>query len=61
MARIKMVKCSICNQMITTTRGSNGLNRAPVVCRRCFGDQSYAGSSQWTYNPIVGEPTHSDG
>lgn len=61
MAAIKQVKCSICSRPIKTTLGSVGLNRAPVVCRRCFGDQTYAGSSQWTYNVLMSDPSHSDG
>ncbi len=50
MANSKRIKCSICGQPIKTMFGAVSLNRAPVVCRRCFGHQTYDGPSQWTYS-----------
>ena len=61
MPNTKQVKCSICNGPIKTTFGAAALKSTQMVCRRCFGDQTYAGSSQWTYNAMNQEPTHHDG
>lgn len=37
----KQVKCSVCGQNIPTLAGAMMLADAPVVCRRCFGHQTY--------------------
>jgi hypothetical protein len=39
--------CSICNGTIRTVRCAMQLQNAPLVCRRCFGEQSYGGSQHW--------------
>lgn len=48
MPESKQGKCTSCGQPIKTVVGAIRLNNAPVVCRRCFGEQSYAGPSQWS-------------
>jgi len=50
----KTVKCSICGQQIKTAMGSVSGSASHLTCRRCFGESSYAGSSQWSYNPMSG-------
>jgi hypothetical protein len=42
---MKPVKCSVCNRSIRTAFGSVLNKTQPVLCRRCFGEQSYGGSS----------------
>ena len=42
---MKTVPCSVCKRPMRTAFGSNLLKIRPVVCRNCFGEQSYGGSS----------------
>lgn len=51
MTKNKTTNCSICNEPIKTVRGALQLKNAPLVCRRCFGEQSYAASPRWTFSP----------
>ncbi len=37
----KQVKCAVCGQTILTLSGAMFMAEAPVVCRRCFGHQTY--------------------
>ena len=55
----KIVKCSICGQPIKTTVGGISGSGTHLTCRRCFGESSYAGSSQWGYNPMSGGSANS--
>jgi len=48
MPESKQAKCSSCGQPIKTVVGAIRMTEAPVVCRRCFGEQTYAGPSQWS-------------
>jgi formylmethanofuran dehydrogenase subunit E len=50
MPNSKQVKCSVCGKPIKTASGAVAMNSAPLVCRRCFGEQSYSGSSHWVQN-----------
>jgi len=50
----KIIKCVTCGQPIKTTVGGISGNGSHMTCRRCFGESSYAGTSQWTYNPLIG-------
>jgi hypothetical protein len=59
MQEIKVVKCAVCGQPIKTTGGAAPMSHAPLVCRRCFGESSYASSSHWGYNPMLGGNTNS--
>lgn len=49
----KSTLCSICGQTIRTARGAMRLTNAPIVCRRCFGEQTYVSSSSYKF-PITG-------
>ena len=57
MPETKVVKCSVCNQPIKTANGALQVSGAPLVCRRCFGESTYASSSHWGYNPMLGGRT----
>lgn len=50
----KITKCSICGQPIKTVIGAVSGSGAHLTCRRCFGESSYAGTSHWTINPLIG-------
>ena len=56
MPETKVVKCSVCGQPIKTANGGQ-MSGAPLVCRRCFGESTYASSSHWGYNPMLGGRT----
>jgi len=57
----RQVKCSICGQPIKTMSGAIHLRHsAPVVCRRCFGEQTYAGTSHWTFSTATPDRTTSE-
>ena len=43
MTASKQVKCSICTRPIHTAFGSVLQKSVPLVCRHCFGEQSYGG------------------
>ena len=40
---MKSVSCSVCKRPMRTASGSALLKIRPVVCRNCFGEQSYGG------------------
>jgi hypothetical protein len=50
MSKNATVCCSICNRPLRTVRAASiALRNAPLVCRYCFGEQSYGGASKrWT-------------
>jgi len=48
----KKIKCSVCGQPIKTAFGSMLSTHASLVCRRCFGEQSYRGSSRTNYSAV---------
>ena len=49
---MKSIACSVCKRPIRTAFGS-ALNKIrPVVCRNCFGEQSYGGSAASKYSPV---------
>jgi hypothetical protein len=52
MPKNRETKCSICGQPIRTVRSTLQLQNAPLVCRRCFGEGSYAGSTRWSLGPL---------
>jgi len=52
--------CSVCREPIKTVQGAMRLSDAPLVCRRCFGEQSYGGASKWAFNPVAGDASRSD-
>jgi ribosomal protein L37E len=41
MPKTKQIKCSVCGQTIRTMYGALAMRDVPVVCRRCFGHQTY--------------------
>jgi hypothetical protein len=41
MGQTKQTKCSVCGQTIRTLAGALSMRQAPVVCRKCFGHQTY--------------------
>jgi hypothetical protein len=45
MGQTKQIKCSVCGQTIRTFTGALAMRKAPVVCRRCFGHQTYESNS----------------
>jgi len=49
----KQVKCSSCGQPIKTAFGTVGVSSAPLLCRRCFGEESYGGSERWGYGATI--------
>jgi len=58
MVQSKTAHCSVCNQPIKTAQGAIAMKQAPLVCRRCFGEQSYDGLDRWNvisgnYNPAT--------
>jgi hypothetical protein len=56
----KQAKCSICGQPIRTMSGAARVTNAPLVCRQCFGSQSYGGGSQghhWATNEARSDAT----
>lgn len=55
----KQVKCSVCGQPMKTATGAIQMKEAPMVCRRCFGEQTYSSSSHWTFN--TGTPGQQSG
>ncbi len=55
----KNVKCSICGQPIKTVTGSISGSGQHLTCRRCFGESSYSGNSQWGHNPMSGGQANS--
>ncbi len=55
----KNTQCSICGQNIKTVRGAMRLNNAPLVCRRCFGEQSYTTSTAYKF-PITGAEANAE-
>ena len=40
-------RCSSCNQPIKTVQGAMRLKDAPLICRRCFGETTYATTQKW--------------
>jgi hypothetical protein len=58
----KVMSCSICNQPIKTARGALQMRNTPLVCRRCFGEQSYgSGSQRWVLNTAGPDSVTSEG
>ncbi len=60
MPNSKRAKCSICGQPIKTATGAITMKKAPLVCRRCFGQESYSGPVQWTQHFLSREAAGSD-
>ena len=58
----KTMSCSICSQPIKTARGALRMQNTPLVCRRCFGEQSYgSGSQRWVMNTAGPDAVTSEG
>ncbi|MDF2439027.1 MAG: hypothetical protein JWN98_11 [Abditibacteriota bacterium] len=49
----KQVKCSICGRAIHTAFGSVLQKSVPLVCRHCFGEQSYGGKKGNKYSVVA--------
>jgi ribosomal protein L37E len=43
-------KCSVCGQMVKTAFGAIQMRKAPIVCRKCFGETTYNVVPVWTQN-----------
>jgi ribosomal protein L37E len=43
-------KCSVCGQNVKTAYGAIQMRKAPIVCRRCFGETTYNVVPVWTQN-----------
>lgn len=41
-------KCSVCGQHVKTAFGAITMLKAPLVCRRCFGETTYNVVPVWT-------------
>jgi ribosome-binding protein aMBF1 (putative translation factor) len=46
----KQPKCSICGRAIKTAFGRMMQQTSTLVCRQCFGEQSYAGARSNNYS-----------
>ncbi len=46
--------CSMCGQPVKTAFGAIAMRKAPLVCRRCFGETTYNVVPVWSQN--VGLP-----
>ncbi len=53
----KQPKCSICGRQIKTAYGRMMQQTSTLVCRQCFGEQSYVGSRTNSYNVAATETT----
>jgi hypothetical protein len=42
MPKNKPIRCTVCGELIRTMVGALSVGQAPVVCRRCFGHQTYS-------------------
>ena len=57
MAQTRQTKCAVCGQPIRTLVGAMTLRQAPVVCRKCFGQQTYDIVTRTpTVMPIIEQP-----
>jgi hypothetical protein len=62
MAKNRNMSCTICNQPIKTARGALQMQNTPLVCRRCFGEQSYgSGTQRWILNTAGPDAVTSEG
>ena len=59
MSGSKVVKCSICGDAIKTANGAMRLQNAPMVCRQCFGTQTYSSSTAYKV-PLSGVEANAD-
>jgi len=48
-------KCSVCGQPVKTAFGAIPMRKAPLVCRRCFGDTTYSVTPVFTQSVGVKE------
>ena len=55
----KAVKCSICGDAMKTANGAMRLTNAPMVCRQCFGTQTYFSSTAYKV-PLSGVEANAD-
>jgi len=49
----KQVKCTICARPIKTAFGSVLQKSVPLVCRHCFGEQSYGAKKASNYSVVT--------
>lgn len=49
----KQVKCTICARPIKTAFGSVLQKSVPLVCRHCFGEQSYGVRKSNVYSAVA--------
>lgn len=61
MTQSKTAHCSVCNQPIKTAQGAISMKQVPLVCRRCFGEQSYDGLDRWNVISGSEHPTGAAG
>jgi hypothetical protein len=56
--RMRRVLCKDCGREIQTIGHGLSIEGAPVVCRKCFGVQTYANVSGriWVYAPMAATP-----
>jgi ribosome-binding protein aMBF1 (putative translation factor) len=57
----KQPKCSICSRPIKTAYGRMMQQTSTLVCRQCFGEQSYAGSRTNNYSSTASSETAAEG
>lgn len=55
----KSVLCSVCGDVIKTANGAIRLQNTPMVCRQCFGTQTYVSSTAYKF-PLSGVEANSD-
>ena len=53
MTTSQQVKCSICSRPIKTAFGSVLQKSVPLVCRHCFGEQSYGVKKSNVYTTVA--------
>lgn len=54
-------KCSVCGNPVKTVFGAMQMKRAPLVCRRCFGETTYNVVPVWTQSVGVPDSPASEG
>ena len=43
-------KCSVCGANVKSAFGAIAMRKAPLVCRKCFGETTYNVVPVWTQN-----------
>ena len=58
--RKQRVWCAECGREILTLRGGVTVSGAPVLCRKCFGEQTYKGGNRWMGTALLPESASVD-